>query len=138
MSPELPISATRRIRIVVIDDSREILQLLEEALSDAGYLVVCLPGDTPISAIGVQAPSLVLADPGFPSPEALSMLRAMRSFNALKATPLLAVTGDVDLLREHRAELRMLQVRTIAKPFAIAELLSRVESLVAEADPRRA
>lgn len=120
-------------RILVIDDNADDLALAEVALSRAGFEVLLL--DEPLRAVEIAAAyevAGILLDRRMPESSGLDVLRALRSDPRTRPIPILFVSADGDV--ESRIEgLQEGANDYLPKPFHPAELVLRVERLVATA-----
>lgn len=125
-----------RERIVIVDDSQEIRELLSELLEGAGYEVVTFPGDAlQPEQLAAARPDLMILDLILPGPGAQmsgwDYLRLARSHRTLQQVPVLLCSADIDALRTRRDEFAGdPMVRTLEKPFGIAELESAVAAAI--------
>jgi CheY-like chemotaxis protein len=124
--------------ILIIDDSREILDLMQELLEDEGYRVTTSLAIPDLTDVHALAPDLIIQDLLIAhSPESdLTHLTRARLDPALARTPLILCTAAVDIVSEAEmaGTLRELGVRVVLKPFAVDDLLAVLAEELAE-DP---
>ncbi|MEO8431438.1 MAG: HD domain-containing phosphohydrolase [Acidobacteriota bacterium] len=117
-------------RIFVIDDDREIRQLLRTLLTGAGYEVAEFAfATTALEAIRLQSPDLLLLDLDLPDRSGHDVLEEVRADPATRLLPIVMLTGRVTREGRLRA-FRQGVTDFISKPFAPEELLPRVRSLI--------
>ncbi len=118
-------------RILVIDDNPDELALVEVALSRAGFEVLLV--DEPLQAVAIAAAhevSGILLDRRMPEVSGIEVLRALRSDPRTRQIPVLFLSADGDVLSRIEG-LEEGADDYLAKPFHPAELVLRVERLVA-------
>ena len=112
-------------RIVVIDDEPHIRDLLSLALGHAGYAVRCAPdAASGLELVREWEPDLIVLDVMMPKMSGIEMLPALRRATDAPVV-LLSARGEVDDKVEglaHGAD------DYLSKPFAISELLARVDA----------
>lgn len=118
-------------RVLVIDDNPDDLALAEVALSRAGFDVLLL--DEPLRSADIAAAHEVAAivlDRRMPDSSGIEVLRALHRDPRTRSIPVLFLSADGDV--EARVEgLQEGADDYLAKPFHPAELVLRVERLVA-------
>ena|SRR5437868_4609967 len=90
-------------RILAVDDSPSMRDMVRIALTDAGYEVTQATDGQEALDIARQAPfDLVLSDVNMPRMNGIELIRALRSEGAYKHTPILMLTTEssVDRKRE--------------------------------------
>lgn len=117
--------------VLVADDNRQILELLEAYLDTLGVSVVCVPdGNAALEAIRTRRPDLVLLDVMMPKLSGFEVCRAIKGDESLRTIPVIMVTalnevGDVDRAKEFGAD------EFLSKPVNKHELLDRVRKHLA-------
>jgi DNA-binding response OmpR family regulator len=114
-------------RVLVIEDDAELREMLCEALAGEGYHV--LPSDHPVAPLDVQQlrPSVAVLDLMLGGePGGYGWLEAVRAWPWTARLPVLVCSGYLapDAPAAHRVQ--ALANVTVAKPFAIDELLAAV------------
>ncbi len=124
------ISGEQKQRILVVDDSEDMRDLLQRLLERAGYrVVVAQDGQASLTQAKRHHPDLILMDLSLPDMdgwEAVAHLRKMREF---RTTPILAVTAHVSPFEEDRAMAAGCTAH-IGKPFDTRVLLQEVARLL--------
>ncbi|MGI8681800.1 MAG: response regulator transcription factor [Mycobacteriales bacterium] len=114
--------------ILVVEDDPSVRGLLQTLLAAQGYRVaVADDGLAGLVKASSARPALILLDLMMPDLGGQRVLEELRGDPALSAVPVLVVTGKVDAVPGLRAELGPDFV--FAKPFAVAELLARVDEI---------
>lgn len=82
-------------RILAVDDSPSMRQMVAFTLRDAGYDVVeAEDGQVALDKARGEAFSLVLADVNMPNMDGITLVRELRGLDAYKFTPLLILTTE--------------------------------------------
>lgn len=82
-------------KVLLVDDDTMIVMLLTKVLSSAGYTVTsAVNGSLGVSAAQVETPDMVVMDMNMPVMTGFEAIRALRSLPAMKAVPILALTGN--------------------------------------------
>ncbi len=124
-------SESAKVRIVVADDDRDILDLVVFKLSQAGYEVMGVSdGLAALAAIEAEPPRLAILDVMMPGLSGLDVLRKIRANEAIKGLDIILLTArardsDVD------AGFATGATDYVIKPFSPRELLHRVNALLA-------
>ena len=123
-----------RPRILVVEDDPNMRGLLQVLLDTEGYEVATASdGLAGLSQAAQTAPQLILLDLNMPDLGGLRVLEQLRADPGLAATPVLVVTGQVDAVPV--VEDLLGDDRVLLKPFAVAELLERVEQVTGGPGP---
>jgi DNA-binding response OmpR family regulator len=116
--------------ILVVDDDIKIVRLVRMYLERAGYRVIeATDGRSALSAIGLEAPALVVLDVMLPEVDGLAVLRAVRR-NDQTPVIILSARGMTD---DRIAGLTAGADDYLPKPFSPAELVLRVQRILARA-----
>ena len=114
-------------KILVVDDDAEITKLLENYLTGEGYeVVVASSGASALTATSSAEPDLVLLDIVLGAEDGRDVLRELR---LISDVPTIFLTGR-GLEAERIAGLKMGADDYIVKPFALGEVLARIESVL--------
>jgi two-component system response regulator MprA len=120
--------------ILVVEDRREVLDVLQRALSDSGYDVrTAMDGDAALALALDARPDLVILDIGLPKKNGLLVARELRS-RAFTA-PVLMLTAR-DTVADKVTGFDAGADDYLAKPFDNDELLARVRALLRRASLR--
>jgi two-component system OmpR family response regulator len=121
-------SATRKARILVVDDEPSIVDAVSTALRYEGYDVVEAPdGRAAIAAVTTVEPDLVVLDWMLPDLPGIEVGRRLRE-RGFK-TAILFLTAK-DAVEDKVEALRAGGDDYVTKPFSLAELVARVEAVL--------
>jgi DNA-binding response OmpR family regulator len=124
----MPGGSTRRApQVLVVDDDRLLVPLLERGLRYEGFDVTCAyrTADA-LAAARAGQPDLVLLDIGMPDGDGFTMLRELRRHSDVPVVMLTArdeVSDKVDALDLGADDY-------VAKPFAFEELMARIRAVL--------
>src|SRR5581483_4945210 len=117
-----------RMRLLLVEDSERLQELLSESLKSAGYLldVVATVAEL-FSSVAAVNYDLLIIDLGLPDGDGLAAIRKLRAMG--KSVPILIITarGSVD---DRISGLDSGADDYLIKPFNHAELLARVRALL--------
>ena len=118
--------------IAVFDDDAAMLDAMRDILTDAGYRVVGeTTADGALAIVLRERPAVVILDFWMAGRAVgLTALRLIREHPETAAIPVLVCSADRTALREYADDWRALGCETLAKPFALDELLERVAQLI--------
>jgi two-component system, sensor histidine kinase and response regulator len=116
-------------RILIVDDSPEILSITDAILSSAGYETIAYAeGLIALQIMELMPPDLIILDVAMPQIDGYEMTRRIRSNPAWNTTPILLFTA---LDRSQAAlGLECGADDLLSKPFSIEELLGKVSLLL--------
>ena len=113
--------------ILVIDDDRNILAIIEMYLKKEGYdVVTCERGDTAIEAFRRAAPSLVVLDVMLPGMDGWEVLAKLREESSVPVIMLTAKGDTTDRIQG----LDLGADDYMAKPFEAKELIARIKAVM--------
>ena len=120
--------STHMARILVVDDDRQLIEVLSIALGDAGHEVkTANDGLDGIDAVKSFRPALVVADVNMPRLDGFQMCKRLR--DAGDATPVVLLTsrdGEVD----ETLGLELGADDYVTKPFAMRVLVARIAAIL--------
>ncbi len=115
--------------ILIVDDDREISQLLTKYLEKNGYRVTAVAdGRQMRAAIAIKQIDLIVLDLMLPGEDGLALCRQLRRVEN-KAIPILMLTARNEEM-DRVLGLEMGADDYLAKPFAARELLARVRAVI--------
>lgn len=113
--------------VLIVDDDREIRELLGRFLTKHGYRVtVAIDGREMWKALAEWAIDLIVLDVMLPGDDGLALCRQLRSRSAVPIIMLTAMGEDVDRI----VGLEMGADDYLAKPFNPRELLARIKAVL--------
>ena len=123
-------SAEPRFQVLVIDDERDLVDLLRINLENAGYGVrEAFDGRSGFALIRDDPPDLAIVDVMMPEMDGIELVRRIRGDPQIAQTPILLLTAKTT----ERDELEGLTVGAddyVSKPFSMSILLARAEALL--------
>jgi DNA-binding response OmpR family regulator len=125
--------STSPTKVLVVEDDPSVRGLLNTLLSAEGYdVVTASDGLAGLVKVASARPALVLLDLMMPDLGGVRVLEELREDPELRGTPVLVVTGKVDAVPGMRDLLG--EDNVFVKPFAVAELLARVDEVTGGPD----
>jgi two-component system response regulator MprA len=120
-------------RLLVVDDDRDVRDSLRRALGYSGYAVAtAVNGADALTAVAHAPVDLIILDVLMPMLDGLDTCRALRGRG--DATPVLVLTAR-DAIDDRVAGLEAGADDYLVKPFALRELLARVNALLRRTKP---
>ena len=117
-------------RVLVVEDDRDIADLVERYLQKAGFSIELLSsGRDALKAIADRTPDLLILDLMLPHVDGLEICRAVRSEPRTAAIPIIMLTARADE-SERIVGLEIGADDYVAKPFSPNELVARVRALL--------
>src|SRR3954451_3170521 len=127
MSTDLTSASTDK-RILVVEDSDEIRELLGYVLEAEGYQVVPLEdGREVVETARERQPVLITLDLALPGKDGWAIVRELQDDEQTRDIPILVISAYT---RELDAPLRHRVARVISKPFYINQVVSQVEEIL--------
>lgn len=112
--------------LLVVDDDRELRELLQRYLSDSGFAVTTVNDGAEMAQLGEQNFDLVILDLMLPGDDGLTLTRQLRQEGDVPVIMVSAKGDDVDRI----VGIEMGADDYLAKPFNPRELLARIRSLL--------
>jgi DNA-binding response OmpR family regulator len=117
----------RAPQLLVVDDDRKLVPLLERGLRFEGFAVACAySGAEALDASRRTAPDLVLLDVGMPDLDGFAVLRELRRHSDV---PVVMLTAK-DEVSDKVGALGLGADDYVAKPFAFDELVARIRAVL--------
>ncbi len=120
--------------ILVVDDERNILELLEYNLRKEGYAVSCVgSGEQALAAARARLPDVVLLDLMLPGVDGLDVCRRLKADPLTKAVPIIMLTAkgeDADVV----TGLELGAADYVTKPFSPRVLVARIKAVLRRGD----
>jgi two-component system alkaline phosphatase synthesis response regulator PhoP len=118
------------MRILVVEDDRDIGELVCRYLGKAGYTTELLSsGRDAVASIASSPPDLLVLDLMLPHVDGLEICRAVRAGEKTSATPIIMLTARAEE-SERIVGLEIGADDYVAKPFSPNELVARVRALL--------
>lgn len=133
-NPELmPAQQIKTKHILVVDDDREVTDLLENVLVRQGYKVsVARDGNVGIANAQARTPDLIILDMMMPKRSGFLVLEHLRNSDS-PSVPVIMITANEG--RRHQEYAELLGVSAyLHKPFPIDNLLQRIRELLEMTD----
>jgi DNA-binding response OmpR family regulator len=120
-------------RILIVEDDRDIAELVAHYLEKAGFTTdVMSSGREALKAIAERPPDLIVLDLMLPQVDGLEICRAIRSTDSTAAIPVIMLTARAEE-SDRIVGLELGADDYIAKPFSPNELVARVRALLRRA-----
>ena len=117
-------------RILVVDDDRDIVRLVQSYLDKAGFeILTAYDGETALRLMKTEKPQLLILDLMLPDRDGWDVAKEVRSDPAIGATPIIMLTARV----EDNDKIVGLEIGAddyITKPFNPREVVARVRALL--------
>jgi CheY-like chemotaxis protein len=125
-------------RIMVVNDSMEFLQLMEELLSDEGYEVTLVEtGAGTRTAARQVRPDLLILDVRLPDMSGFEVLNLLRLDPETQSIPVLLCTAAVRDVQAQAPVLEERGVPVLFKPFDLEDLLRAIQDTLGERPAER-
>ena len=119
------------LRVLAIDDSRTIREMLRHALSGAGFDVhLAVDGQDGLEALGKVAPDVVITDINMPRLDGFGVIEAIRGGPVGRHLPILVLTTESAQDLKDRAR-NAGATGWIVKPFDDVKLISAIRRIAA-------
>lgn len=119
------------LKILAIDDSRTIREMLRMALVNAGFDVhLASDGQEGVEALATVAPDVVITDINMPRLDGFGVIEAIRGGTVLNKLPILVLTTESAQDLKDRAR-NAGATGWIVKPFDDAKLISAIRRIAA-------
>lgn len=116
----------------MIDDTPEVLDLLDVLLSDEGFQVIrCQEAASAVETVAAAAPVLVIADLKMAGVERWELVDALMTDDRTAHLPLIVCSGAVTELRTAEPRIQAHGGDVLIKPFDIQVLTGMVKRLIA-------
>ena len=115
--------------IIIVDDNREIVSVLRDALSEQYNCIAAFDGKDGLEKIEKYYPSLIIADQMMPVMNGFQLVRALKHQQATANIPILMLTAKDD----QNTELQSIKLGVdifLTKPFNLDKILLQVSRLI--------
>src|SRR5260221_3738881 len=122
---------SHRMKLLVIEDDREAAAYIAKGLAESGYVIdLALEGRTGLFMASSGNYDALIIDRMLPGMDGLALVAALRAAEIHTPVLILSALGAVD---DRVKGLRAGGDDYLAKPFAFAELLARIQALLRRA-----
>jgi len=133
-SDRRPMRVTSMKRVLIIEDDRDIVELVRYNLANEGFQVsAAYDGTTGLATVKKTAPDLLLLDLMLPKLPGLEICREIRRDESLNRLPILMLTARGEEA-DRVVGLEMGADDYVTKPFSPRELIARVKALLRRAE----
>jgi CheY-like chemotaxis protein len=124
------VSNTEKTHILVINDTQEVLEVMQELLHEEGYKVtIHSTAIRDLHKIIEIGPDLIILDHLMGDEEyGWQMIQKMRLNRELAELPVIVCTAAVKMVKELEGHLKAKGITVVLKPFDIDDLLEAVRS----------
>ena len=127
--------AAPRVKIAVVDDEPAVCSLIEDILTQAGYLpVATTEARFALELVRRENPALLLVDITMPGMDGYQLLAALQADPQTKSCPVVFVTAQYGFLQRMHAFEEGVR-GYITKPFLPTRLAALVEKILRELRP---
>ncbi len=127
----------RRETILIIDDEKDLIQLVLYNLEKEGFRVLsALNGETGLSVAEHELPDAIILDLMLPGIDGLDVCRRLRSSDRTSHTPIIMLTAKSSEA-DRIVGLELGADDYVTKPFSPRELAARVKAVLKRASPER-
>ena len=118
-------------RILTVDDSRTMRDMLRLALVEAGYTVIqAVDGLDGLAVLEREGADVIVTDINMPNLDGFGFIERVRDGTAHRATPILVLTTESDAEKKERAR-RAGATGWIVKPFNPEKLVAAIRRVAA-------
>lgn len=122
--------------VLVVDDDRELVGVLADALGELGYRVECAhDGEGALRQIGAQRPAAIILDLLMPHMDGLAFLGSRRQDQRMKDIPVIVLSGERRMSAQARDRGAEIVLEKPVKLLLLLEAINRV--LESHRSPRR-
>lgn len=119
--------------ILIVDDDREMVELIELFLGNAGYkTIVAFSGEEALEKTFREKPDLILLDIMMPKIDGWEVLRRIKNDPEVQDTPVAFITARTQNIDKMIGLSVMKAAGYITKPFSKQELLTEVKRILDE------
>lgn len=124
-------------KILIIDDDETFRVILRDALTERGFHVAeASTGQEARTRLSKESPDLIILDVMIPDVDGVTICREIRSLEALKDVPVVAVSALGD--PQTKSDIMLFGATDyVTKPIEISVLCERIEKALRQAESRR-
>lgn len=118
--------------VLVVDDERDIVEIVRDFLEDAGYRHRggCHDGEAALAAIAQQPPDALILDVKMPRVDGYGVIRGVKRHPAHRDIPIIILTATKVLRITHGAPPQPNPFRTVPKPCEAGPLVAAVQEVL--------
>ena len=118
-------------KILVVDDEKDVLLMLEKRLTAEGYSVITTTKSTNAIALAKsQHPDIIILDIVMPGMDGGEVAAKLREHPLTRSIPVIFLTALLSKTEEYHENRMIGSNITFAKPFDTEELLARINGLL--------
>jgi len=118
-------------KILIVDDEKDVLLMLEKRLTAEGYSVITTTKSTNAIALAKsQHPDLIILDIIMPGMDGGEVAAKLREHPLTRSIPVIFLTALLSKTEEYQENRMIGSNITFAKPFDTEELLARINGLL--------
>jgi two-component system response regulator HydG len=119
-----------KAQILIVDDHREMVELLRDELTDAGYLVdIALSGEAALNKVRTQLPDAVITDLRMEKLDGFDVLEGIRAIDATIPVFIMTAFGAIESAIE---AIKRGAYHYLTKPFRLTEVTLYLERALSE------
>ena len=117
-------------KILLVDDDKEIMQILEQRLTKEGYeVVVAFDGEEALEKAAKDNPDIIILDLMIPKLNGFEVLKEVREKYNKKWKPVIIVSADIEL-SSLKKSYDLEADHYLTKPVTIERLLQGIETMI--------
>ena len=118
-------------KVLVVDDSASLRQVVSIALKGAGYNVLeACDGKDALTKLNGQKIHLIISDVNMPNMDGISLVKAVKELPNYKFTPIIMLTTESEESKKKEGQAAGAKA-WVVKPFQPSQMLAAVSKLVA-------
>jgi len=118
-------------KVLVVDDEKDVLLMLEKRLTAEGYSVITTTKSTNAMALAKsQHPDIIILDIVMPGMDGGEVAAKLREHPLTRSIPVIFLTALLSKTEEYHENRMIGSNITFAKPFDTEELLARIDGLL--------
>jgi len=118
-----------RKTILIVDDSASIRQVVNIALTEAGYTVIeACDGDDALLKLNGEKIHLIVSDVNMPNMDGITLVKEVKKLPTYKFTPIIMLTTESDELKK-REGMAAGAKAWVVKPFKPQQMIAAVSKL---------
>ena len=119
--------------ILIVDDSKIVLDISEFVVTSAGYrALTAVSGNEALEILGRQKIDLIMIDINMPGMDGYTLISTVRSDNQFKKVPIIIITTEAEA-KDKKKGFDAGADAYIIKPIVPEELLAHIQLLVGKA-----